>query len=316
MRRKRDKPVKIPKKHNRSSGESTPSDSPRSIKQEGSSSTDSSPLLKVTKQEISSSENSPLVNRITKQEVVTSDENSVTKEKGTKEEGILSVSHLVTKQKISPTPSGNGPIINVTGSLVDEVMEKIDSKATTSDYYSFTDLQCSDDTTPEDTTDASSSVVTKMKARGHARTHSAPLVLDEEGPTVSNKVAVTTVDIMGTSSNDQQQKKENKGQGVKESKVAPPIMVHYLGPLVLRKEVESLLIREGLSYLERQDFPLLSPAVFWNLVSVAFVLCAVAIVNLLSQVWYFTRLGLSSYLPRQALVPFSDFIENKVHYSG
>ena len=75
--------------------------------------------------------------------------------------------------------------------------------------------------------------------------------------------------------------KENKGMGEenKEDKVAPPIVVHYLGPLVLRKEVESLLIREGLSYFERQDFPLLSPAVFWNLVSIVFILlcCSVSV---------------------------------------
>ena len=310
VRRKRDKPIKITRKDSKSSGESTPSDSPKKVQQESMSSTDSSPLLnKVTKQEVTSStENSPLIHKVTKEDMISPDK------KDTMKKGTLSASHLPTKEKVSPKPSGNGRLINVTGSFADEIMEQFDTKAIAS---SSDELRSSEDTGPnptvrvEDTNDTCASEITKMKSRGHSRTHSAPLILDEEQPkTVSDKIAVTTVDIVTTASSDQN--KDIKGKDDKEKKEAPPIMVHYLGPLVLRKEVESLLIREGLSYLEREDFPVLSPTVFWNLVSVPSILSSRYTDNLFQQVWYFTRLGLSSYLPRQALAPFTDYIDNKV----
>lgn len=194
------------------------------------------------------------------------------------------------KEKVSPKPSGNGPVINVTGSFTDEIMKQFDTKVTSPEYRSSSDLrnielQTSEDTGPslvpvkvEDTTDTCASEIAKLRSRGHSRTHSAPIVLDEEQPkTVSDKIAVTTVDIVTTPSNDEN--KDVKGKDDKEKKEPPLIVVHYLGPLVLRKEVESLLIREGLSYLERKDFPLLSPTVFWNLVSVS-LSTIVATVNL------------------------------------
>lgn len=302
--------IKITKRSgSKSSGESTPSDSPKSSKQGNSSSADSSPLInkitkqevmpsaensplvnKVAKQEVTSLENGPIVNKLTQQEAVSSDATtSVSDKKDTKIKESLSASHLASKQNISPKLSGNGPVINVAGSFTDEIMKQLDTKATTSDYYSSTDLQGSEDTGPppaavvpvavptkaEDTTDANiSASVAMMKSRGHARTHSAPLVLDEE--TVSDKITVTTVDIVTG------EQSKSKGKDDKESKVdkvPPPIVVHYLGPLVLRKEVESLLIREGLSYLERKDFAVLSPTVFWNLVSVPSDIGSLIVVN-------------------------------------
>ena len=321
----------------KSSGESTPSDSPKSstqgstnssplvnkiTKQEVMSSPENSPLVnKVTRQEVtSSSGNGPLVNKVTKQEVISDDTTSVTVKKDTVKNDSLSATHLDNKQNVSPKLSGNGPIINVTGSFADEIMKQLDTKANISDCHSSTDQQGSEDTGPpsavvmptkgEDMPDTASHIA-MMKSRGHARTHSAPLVLDEEEPkTVSDKITVTTVDIV-TGSSEQGKNKGKDDKENKEDKVAPPIVVHYLGPLVLRKEVESLLIREGLSYLERDDFPVLSPTVFWNLVSVLSLLL-LSLSTGHQQVWYFTRLGLSSYLPRQALFPFSEFIENKV----
>ena len=207
-------------------------------------------------------------------------------------------------------------------------MKQFDTKVTSPDYKSSSDLRNSELQTSEDTglkpslvstkvEDATDSMcaseIAKLRSRGHSRTHSAPIVLDEEQPkTVSDKIAVTTVDIVTTTPNDEN--KDVKGKDDKEKKEAPPpIVVHYLGPLVLRKEVESLLIREGLSYLERKDFPLLSPTVFWNLVSIScLLLLLLPLSSCCQQVWYFTRLGLSSYLPPQALTPFSDYIDNKV----
>ena len=263
VRRKRDKPIKILKKDSKSSRESTPSDSPKKVEQGNLSSADSSPLVnKVTKKEVTSStENSPLVNKATKKDMILPSDEDTKKQQ-------LSASCLPTKQKISSKPSGNGPVI--VGSFANDMIKQFDSKATTSDYYSSNDLRSSEDTSlmvpvkGRDSTDVGLSEIAKMKNRGHSRIHSAPQILEEDPPkTVSEKIAVTTVDIVTTPSGDQ-----NKNRKVRELKEAPPIVVHYLGPLVLRKEVESLLIREGLSYLERKDFPLLSPTVFWNLVCV------------------------------------------------
>lgn len=283
----------------KSSGESTPSDgSPKNvIKQDSMPSADSSPLLnKVTKQETSSSEGSPLVNKVTTQEVTSSDDTPpVTSEKDGENKETLSISDLVTKQKVSPKSSSNGPVISVSRSFVDEILQQYDTKATTSDYYSSNDLRNSEDaglvpTVPpatasgEDTTDATASVVAMMKSRGHARTHSAPLILDEETKATDTVGATTSVT---TSSSDVN--KENN----KERKEAPPIMVHYLGPLVLRKEVESLLIREGMSYLGHKEFPVLSPTVFWNLVSVPSLLSS-SVVMFVDR--FGTSLGLACHL--------------------
>ena len=272
-RRKRDKPIKISKKDSKSSGESTPSDSPKKGEQEYLSSADSSPLVnKVTKQKVASSaDNSPVVNEVTKKDV------KLPSDKDTKKQQLfLSASRSPIKQKISSKPSGNGPV--VVGSFADDMIKQFDYKATTSDYYSSNDLRSSEDTSlmpsmvpvkGRDSTDVGFSEIAKMKSRGHSRTHSAPQMLEEGPPkTVSEKIAVTTVDIVTTPSGDQSN--SSKGRELKE---APPIVVHYLGPLVLRKEVESLLIREGLSYLECKDFPLLSPTVFWNLVCARQLVC-------------------------------------------
>jgi len=58
----------------------------------------------------------------------------------------------------------------------------------------------------------------------------------------------------------------------------PPIYVPYLSPLVLRKELENLLINNGDIALQECDIVKNKPILFWNLV------------------WYFKRLGLGSHL--------------------
>lgn len=59
---------------------------------------------------------------------------------------------------------------------------------------------------------------------------------------------------------------------------APQVTVAYLSPLVLRKELESLLENEGEAVLAQPQFLDNHAIVFWNLV------------------WYFQRLGLPSNL--------------------
>lgn len=59
---------------------------------------------------------------------------------------------------------------------------------------------------------------------------------------------------------------------------APQVTVAYLSPLVLRKELESLLENEGEAVLAQPQFLDNHSIIFWNLV------------------WYFQRLGLPSNL--------------------
>lgn len=58
----------------------------------------------------------------------------------------------------------------------------------------------------------------------------------------------------------------------------------YLSPLVLRKELESLVENEGSEVLALPELPAAHPIIFWNLL------------------WYFQRLRLPSILPGLVLV--------------
>lgn len=57
-----------------------------------------------------------------------------------------------------------------------------------------------------------------------------------------------------------------------------PITVPYLNPLVLRKELESVLSQEGDACLTKHRFIQEHPIVYWNLI------------------WYFERVNLTSHL--------------------
>ena len=234
-----------------------------------------SPVVSATKQEVTSSDG-PIVNS-TKQEVASSDDSKQevsdnlhtnTEQDVTKQTTSMENPTMMEPEKIS---------IGEASSFVEEVLKQFEtSKVTTSDYYSSTDLRYNEEadaptaattsTVTPVASEGTSAMIAKMKARGHARAQSAPLILEEEEAVVSDnknkEQATTTVDIVNVTPS------HSKAVTNKESKPAPPIVVHYLGPLVLRKEVESLLIREGVSYLERQDFPTQSPTVYWNLVSI------------------------------------------------
>ncbi|XP_048825979.1 DENN domain-containing protein 4C-like [Brienomyrus brachyistius] len=71
-----------------------------------------------------------------------------------------------------------------------------------------------------------------------------------------------------------------------------PVSVPYLSPLVLRKELESLLENEGDQVIYTHTFLSQHPIIFWNLV------------------WYFHRLDLPSYLP--GLILTSEHCNNGV----
>ena len=65
-----------------------------------------------------------------------------------------------------------------------------------------------------------------------------------------------------------------------------PLTVPYLSPIVLRKELESLLTQGKGSILSSENVALDKPILYWNLV------------------WYFSRLKLPTYLPLLTLRRF------------
>lgn len=65
-----------------------------------------------------------------------------------------------------------------------------------------------------------------------------------------------------------------------------PLTVPYLSPVVLRKELESLLTQGKGSILSSESVALDKPILYWNLV------------------WYFSRLKLPTYLPLLTLRRF------------
>ena len=48
----------------------------------------------------------------------------------------------------------------------------------------------------------------------------------------------------------------------------PPISVQYLSPLVLRKELENLLVNDGDIALQECEIVTKRPIIFWNLVRI------------------------------------------------
>jgi len=243
-------------------------------------SNDDVPMVNNTKQTATSND-TPSVN--IKQEVISSDGLVINKEVtsfgDSKKEVGNNTEQDATKQTASEENNGPEKVsIREPSTFAEEVLKLVETnKVTTSDYYSSTDLQYNEETEAPAavvaaTTStsvipvATSAMIAKMKGRGHARAHSAPLMLEEEEAAVPDskskeQQATATVNVVNATPT-------HSKIGVNtDTKPAPPIVVHYLGPLVLRKEVESLIIREGVCYLERQDFPTLSPTVYWNLVS-------------------------------------------------
>lgn len=88
---------------------------------------------------------------------------------------------------------------------------------------------------------------------------------------------MSAADFAAQSSAASPQKPESSGSAPASS--SAPVTVPYLSPLVLWKELESLLVNEGDQALSSPSVVDQHPIVFWNLV------------------WYFKRLELPSNLP-------------------
>lgn len=98
---------------------------------------------------------------------------------------------------------------------------------------------------------------------------------------------ISTTDVAAESSAAPAQKRESSGgagrapasSSSSSSSASAPVTVPYLSPLVLWKELESLLVNEGDQAISSPSVVDQHPIVFWNLV------------------WYFRRLDLPSNLP-------------------
>lgn len=123
-----------------------------------------------------------------------------------------------------------------------------------------------------------SGYIAKLRARGHRRSASAPAhSLPAPPPQV--------VEPPPSEGGDSESNREKKLRYRTES--SPPLVVPYLSPVVLRKEVESLMSQDGSHALQREELVRDRPIMYWNLV------------------WYLSRLQLPTYLPLLVLWGFT-----------
>jgi len=131
------------------------------------------------------------------------------------------------------------------------------------------ELDCSPQTSPdqisEDTEERKSNSETQnaISPTEHRRSNSA-------GPTVEHRRSASDT-------------AHNTQPAAVEPVLIDPITVPYLSPLVLRKEVETVVEQDGDLSLSCPDFLDLHPILYWNIV------------------WYFTRLDVPSHLPAAVL---------------
>lgn len=128
--------------------------------------------------------------------------------------------------------------------------------------------------------------IAMLKARGHKRTTSAPI--PSSPPSSFNMRTYKFV-----KDDEEEEEKDEAGDDIQEGSLSSggrmsssyevnhgdPFIVPYLSPIVLRKELESLLTQGKATILNSENFTLEKPILYWNLV------------------WYFTRLHLPTYLP-------------------
>jgi hypothetical protein len=126
--------------------------------------------------------------------------------------------------------------------------------------------------------------VARMRARGHKRASSAPIPYQP-----SPAASVPPAQHIGHGEGRDRERetgRHTQAKGVMESE-APPLVVPYLSPVVLRKELETLITQDGSDMLGKEGLVTSSPSVYWNLV------------------WYFSRLQLPTHLPFLTLWSFT-----------
>uniref|UniRef100_A0A671V5S0 DENN/MADD domain containing 4A n=1 Tax=Sparus aurata TaxID=8175 RepID=A0A671V5S0_SPAAU len=108
---------------------------------------------------------------------------------------------------------------------------------------------------------------------------SNPVIEEDTSASLNPEAKMSAADFAAQSSAASSQKQESSGSAPASSSSSAPVTVPYLSPLVLWKELESLLVNEGDQALSSPSVVDHHPIVFWNLV------------------WYFKRLELPSNLP-------------------
>uniref|UniRef100_A0A671V5R4 DENN/MADD domain containing 4A n=1 Tax=Sparus aurata TaxID=8175 RepID=A0A671V5R4_SPAAU len=106
-----------------------------------------------------------------------------------------------------------------------------------------------------------------------------PVIEEDTSASLNPEAKMSAADFAAQSSAASSQKQESSGSAPASSSSSAPVTVPYLSPLVLWKELESLLVNEGDQALSSPSVVDHHPIVFWNLV------------------WYFKRLELPSNLP-------------------
>ncbi|CAI7992068.1 C-myc promoter-binding protein [Geodia barretti] len=127
--------------------------------------------------------------------------------------------------------------------------------------------------------------VAQMKARGHKRASSAPIPYQPPAPpppSSSDLPLAPHIEVREATEDNRTTHVER----VRERE-EPEVVVPYLSPVVLRKELETIISQDGGDILSREELATSSPSVYWNLV------------------WYFSRLQLPTYLPLLTLWNFT-----------
>lgn len=123
-----------------------------------------------------------------------------------------------------------------------------------------------------------------LRPQSRSSKESNPVTEEDMSASLSPEAKMSGADCAAQSSAAPPQKQEGSGSAGPATMSAPtsasaPVTVPYLSPLVLWKELESLLVNEGDQAISSPSVVDQHPIVFWNLV------------------WYFRRLELPSNLP-------------------
>ncbi|KAK2842323.1 hypothetical protein Q5P01_012523 [Channa striata] len=120
-----------------------------------------------------------------------------------------------------------------------------------------------------------------LRPESRSPKESNPVIEEDSSASLNPEAKMSVADCAATSSPAPPQKQQSSGSSgqAASASTSSPVTVPYLSPLVLWKELESLLVNEGDQAISSPSIVDQHPIVFWNLV------------------WYFRRLELPSNLP-------------------
>ncbi|XP_034444461.1 C-myc promoter-binding protein isoform X1 [Hippoglossus hippoglossus] len=118
-----------------------------------------------------------------------------------------------------------------------------------------------------------------LRPQSRSSKESNPVIEEDTSASLNPEAKMSVTDCAAQSSAAPPQRQESSGSAGTAAPASAPVSVPYLSPLVLWKELESLLVNEGDQAISSLSVVDQHPIVFWNLV------------------WYFRRLELPSILP-------------------